>query len=603
MSSTIKTALLVALAVSIPDLFCSCVNEDYDLTKDIDKTISIDGDINAPIGNSETILISDLLDIDEKDMGVLAVGMDGDYSLFMAGNRTETTFSVPSVSISRNLVDEGGLTADIDRSALMSQLGIPSVELPIPSGLTVTRRINSSRTPVTIDEAVPEEIVDVKEVSGKATGSISFRTNIGKATVSGLSIDFPDYLRINVVTSGDRIRYSFDKERNILTFSPVEIGKSQSAVNLEITGIDFDRIPSGQGFQADRHRIIVDDQIAVSGMDVSMLSDDLGRTFSAVPEKITVDVSIRIGSVDVDSATLKVDPKIDIDPKTVKIGALPDFVQGDETVLDLYDPRIMLYVGNGSPLAFTLDADLESYKGTFRNTVHIGSKGAATDEIRIYAGKTTRIFLSRTGENVPADYAGIKVPDLPDIVKNVPERIGIANVDVKAKDEFITVRTGMDYSFYCSYDVIAPLAFGSGLRFDYSTDFTGWNETFNPKDGNGKGFEVRNADLTFDFVNMIPMGISLTASAIDKSAKVIPGITIDVDGDVTPGSIEKPSRNPMRLNFKATAEDMRSLDGIRLNLSASGTDNEHQGVCLNENQGIRLEDMKIRMQGSFTTEL
>ena len=73
MSSTIKTALLVALAVGIPDLFCSCVNEDYDLTKDFDKTISIDGDIYAPIGNSEIILVGDLLDLDENNNDILTV--------------------------------------------------------------------------------------------------------------------------------------------------------------------------------------------------------------------------------------------------------------------------------------------------------------------------------------------------------------------------------------------------------------------------------------------------------------------------------------------------------------------------------------------------
>ena len=58
MSFSSKTALLVVLAVNIQASFCSCVNEDYDLTKDFDKTISIGGDIHAPIGNSETIPVS-----------------------------------------------------------------------------------------------------------------------------------------------------------------------------------------------------------------------------------------------------------------------------------------------------------------------------------------------------------------------------------------------------------------------------------------------------------------------------------------------------------------------------------------------------------------
>lgn len=604
MSFLTQSALSAASALAITAALISCVNEDYDLTKDIDKTINIEGNICAPIGNSETILISDLLDIDENSMGVLAVGMNGDYSLFLSGNRTETTFSVPSVSITKNLVNEGGFVADINRSQIMGELGIVYPELPLPSGLTITRRFNRSSTPVVIDEAVPEEIIDVKDVTGKASGTISFRTNVGKATVSGLSLDFPDYLRIGKVTTGNSdVKFSFDKERNILNFDPVVVGKSPRSVSLEITGIDFDRMPAGQGFLGNKHRITVNDGIEISGFDVKMLSDDLGRTFSSIPEKIQVDVSIAIGSVDVSGATIKADPKINIKPLTVNVGTLPDFVNGDGTVLDLYDPQAMLFVGNGSPLALTLDADLESYKGDLKNTVHIGSKGAATEEIGIEAGKTNRIFLSRTGENAPDGYSNIKVPNLSDIVKNVPERIGIANVEVKVKDEFVTVQTGKDYSFYCSYDIIAPLAFGSGLRFDYSTDFTGWNDTFNPEDGGGKDFDINSADVAFDFVNMIPLGIRLTATAIDKNAKVIPGIAIEIDGNISAGSIGNPSRNPMSLNLKATADDMRRLDGVRLNLSASGTDSGHQGVCLNENQGVRLENMKIQIQGSVTTEL
>ena len=38
---------MLSAAVSVT----SCLNEDYDLTKDIDTNISIDGDISAPLGN------------------------------------------------------------------------------------------------------------------------------------------------------------------------------------------------------------------------------------------------------------------------------------------------------------------------------------------------------------------------------------------------------------------------------------------------------------------------------------------------------------------------------------------------------------------------
>lgn len=597
-----NSALIAGSAIFTLALYSSCVNDDYDLTKDFDKTVTIDGDIKMPVGNSETILISDILDLDESQSGVLTIGENGDYSLNISGDRTETTFNVPTISITRALTTEGGFIGSIDRSDILGELGIVSTTMPLPSGLTMDRDFPASKTPVVIDETVPEEIIDIKEISGTATGIISLHTNIAKATVSGLAISFPEYLNIGSVSTADKeVRFSFDRKNNTLTFEPTTVTGTAIVIRMEIIGIDFDRLPAGQGFIADRHAISLNDDIKISGFTLRMLSDDFGKTVSDIPEKVTMDLGITIGSVDMADATIKVDPKIDIQPMWVNVGTLPSFVNGDGTVLDLYNPQVMLQVSNGSPLALTLNAVLESDKAGDKARVRIGNGSGATDEIRIKADGETMICLSRTGEDTPENFTSVTVPDLTDLIKNVPDRIGITDTDIKATDEYITVKAGKDYRLSYSYNVLVPLAFGSEMRFGYSTDFSGWNETFNNEDGDD--FEIRNADLTFDFVNTIPVGFGLSASAIDKSGNVIPEIKMTVDGDAAPGSISKPGRSSVRLNIKAESNSLNRLDGIRLNLNASGPGKDHQGECLNKNQGIRLENMKLSMQGSITTEL
>ena len=57
------------LSAAVP--VTSCLNEDYDLTKDIDTNISIDGDISAPLGNSEFIRVDDFLNLGNYDKDVL----------------------------------------------------------------------------------------------------------------------------------------------------------------------------------------------------------------------------------------------------------------------------------------------------------------------------------------------------------------------------------------------------------------------------------------------------------------------------------------------------------------------------------------------------
>lgn len=597
-----NNALAAASAVMAVVMVCSCVNEDYDLTRDIDKTVTIEGDINAPIGNTKTIMISDILDIEESGSGMLAVGENGDYSLYVSGDRSQTSFRVPTFSINKDIVTNGGYVGNISRADIMSGLGIASSSAILPTGMSVTRHFPASKTPIAVNETIPEEIVMVKEVSGKAVGIISLHSNVAKATVSGLSIKLPGYLKTGEVTSTDsRIQYTFNKETNTLAFKPTTVYRTTSVIYVGITGIDFDKIPAGQGFLPDSHLILIDDDIDVSDFDLQVLSDDIGSTAADIPEKVSVDLSIRISAVEVESATIKADPKIDIRPMSAEIGTLPSFMRGEGTVLDLYNPLVMLRADNGSPLPLTVEADLESIKGNDSEYVHVGGKDGSSGEIRVNADGTTNLCLSRTGEGIPDGYTSVLTPDLSDIVRNVPERIGFANTKVKAADEYITVYAGMDYDFSVSYDVLIPLAFGDGLRFEYSTDFTGWSETFSSE--NGKDYEIRNANLTFDFVNMIPLGFGLSASAIDRNGDIIPEIRVNVDGAAAPGSIGSPSRTQRRLSVSATSGAMGRMDGIRLFLSASEPDREFQGICLNKNQGIRLENMKLSMQGSITTEL
>lgn len=602
MSFRTRTALFVALTLTLPATFNSCVNEDYDLTKDIDKTICIDGEISAPIGNSETIFVTDLLNLDGDESDVLFLDINDNYVLTFMGNRTETSFTVPSFRFSGDIMTNGGHLGLIKRSDIMEELapGLSGTGLPVPKGLTVKRTFDASTTPLEIDEDIPEEVTDVKDIHGNAVAKVTFLANAGKATLSGLTVDFPDYLIFAGISKG-QIDCDFDKESNTLRFGQVEVGRVMSEVSLDITGIDLTKIPAGQGFIRDRHKMLLNDNIKLTGFEVSLLTDDLGNTFGDIPEEVHIDTGIKINSLDIKDVTVKVDPKVAITPQAFNVGKLPDFVNGDGAVLDLYDPQIMLFLGNDSPLTMSFNADLESYKGASRNTVHIGDNGGATDKITVKSGMTSRIYLSRTGEIAPSGYQNVKVSNLSDIVRNVPERISIANIDVKADDEFVTVQTDKSYNFYCSYSIIAPLAFGKDMRIDYCSDYDGWNEIFNSEDVD---YEINSAVVTFDCVNTIPFGIEMTAAAIDKEDNVIPEITVTIEGNVSSGSVDKPSKTPMTLNLKTSSgDDMRRLDGIRMNNRISGADNDHSGVCLNKRQSIKLENMKIKIKGAINTEL
>lgn len=577
---------MLSAAVSVT----SCLNEDYDLTKDIDTNISIDGDISAPLGNSEFILIDDFLNLGNDAADVLKTDASGNYYVSVTGRGSSSDVELPLLSFSDELVTDGGYIAKIKKS-----------ELPLPSSGTVpaeqyTKHFNVSSTPMTVNEDVPHEIRAVKDAEVSGVVNISLTMTTGKATLSDLIIDFPEYLEFADVKDAG---LNFNPDGNLLTIKSPQISTVAKNYYLNVVGIDFDKIPSGQGFLPSQHKIVLNDEIKLSAFDVNAVLSDFGTTVEAIPNEIVTDIDISISSLIVKTALVKVDPDIVIDPFISNVGELPDFLSGDDVVLDLYNPVLKLNIDNHTPLKLNLNADIMSYKGADHRTAHVGNANGG-EAIALTPSGMNRLYVSRTGEGVPAGFSSVVVPDFSTLISIVPDRIGVENIDVEAADEFVTLTSGGRYNVVYDFELAAALAFGKDVKIVYSTDFTGWNETFNPND-ESFALEIRDADVKFDFVNMIPMTISLDAAAIDVDGNVIPGIKVTLNGDIPAGSVEKPSTSALTLNLEGSAEQMRKLDGLRLNLTGSdpGT---MSGVCLNKNQGVQFKNMKIRLQAKMDIE-
>lgn len=134
-----KTTLRAVLCCSAAVFAVSCVNEDYDLSKEIDKKINISGDFSAPLGDSELIQIGEFLNLDKDDQDVLKTDANGDYYVQVIGNGSSTGFYVPSVAIDDALVTDGGFRASVDRNDIVNKFfagtTLPYDRIPIPSGV------------------------------------------------------------------------------------------------------------------------------------------------------------------------------------------------------------------------------------------------------------------------------------------------------------------------------------------------------------------------------------------------------------------------------------------------------------------------------------
>ena len=153
--------LLSALGIT-----SACVDNSYDLSKDIDMTVTVGGDLTTPGNSSEEITLNDLFDVDYEtsDLDTLE---NGDFVLRVNGEPTYSTVEVSDVTV-----------ASSDSEPNESNL------------LTFTRSmlVNGETSPLPIEdlnpewklrnEEVPSDVVDLEFADDIRNNEVTLNLNI-----------------------------------------------------------------------------------------------------------------------------------------------------------------------------------------------------------------------------------------------------------------------------------------------------------------------------------------------------------------------------------------------------------------------------------------
>ncbi|MDE5685491.1 MAG: hypothetical protein K2I26_02920, partial [Paramuribaculum sp.] len=151
----------------------SCVDNDYDLSKDIDLTINVGGDLTVPSSSTDRYSMAQILDLDKnssiKPDGQLYGYSDGDYVLVQSGNSTNSSVTIPRQQLS-----------DVDCNsgmASVSFVGIGSAEV---IDINVDEIVNAI--------SVEEDNIDLSIVSiSKAVSDIKVNFDITPSKIGTLS--------------------------------------------------------------------------------------------------------------------------------------------------------------------------------------------------------------------------------------------------------------------------------------------------------------------------------------------------------------------------------------------------------------------------------
>ena len=620
-----RHALIPAVCI-VSSFICitACVNEEYDLSKGIDTTINVNGDISAPLGSTEKILIGDFFEIDPQNSAISVV--DGDYVLSLSGDMVRHDIDVPELGISGisvgNSENPGGYRINMD---IPDTQPVEGVQIPDRTyEFTVS---GEKETAIEINEEVPEYIAGIGKIELNSAMSISMRLSRddgrseGEITIGeGFSLVFPDY--ITIVKEGGSVDYEV-LDGNVVRFaSSASLTPSAPlGFRLGIAGIDFGRMPEGQGLV--NGRIVIDDIIGMQDVSISANARSFGEVISDLPSSLSIDIDMSVSDIEIETVEVVFNPEITVDDQTVEIGEMPEFLSEEGNRLDLYSPVITLMVTNDSPVSAVLQADITSYSNDSQTaSIHLGNEDAGAADAVVLRSGVTPVYIVRRAEDVPDgpvaatnDPVIIVRDDLSELIATIPDKMTVSDIDVRVLQEtieFDLVNAPDRYSFSFGYDINVPLAFGEELAVSYPYDITGLNATLNPSSSDDNGsleIDFSEASVFLTFVNEIPLDLSVAASPIDKDGNVIgSGIDVELTGiegnsavTVGAGNVGSPSESPAVIRIRADRESLMKLDGFRLDLKGS-CGSGFAGVALNENQGIQLKDISVNIKGGVSTQ-
>lgn len=631
-----KTVFHTALNVCVVSLALSaCVDDSYDLSEDVDLTIQVGGDLTLPGCNTEEITLRDVFDLDESDPdNIIQADKDGWYALRKNGTGSNSTVDVAAVDV-----------RDVTSQQVLSTLNFPMAVLAYageaestiegdPSDLSIT----NNEVPldiVRIVNARPEKpIAVVAKIYFDRTGNNvkklnlknDFRVYIPKFLKAKLNearlkeLGKEEAFELKPATSVPAAISGLASHYDVLSFRTAQAITPDQGLELPllVEELAFDQLKAGQGIQLNNSsykKLVIEDQLLLSGTVLLKASEQDVAITDDITMKLHTDITIGDPSSAVKFRIAEVqgvvDPKVDVTVDPVTFDNLPDFLSDKEVKMDLTNPKIFLTIRNEAPVDVNIRGTLRSYKGNaLLAGVTIGKKVAeaeTADAILIKGNATTTICLSRQGKGADTSKGevNVKIDRLNDLIETIPDEITLTDIEAKVLPKVYNFQLGRTFHVETSYQVNAPLAFGEKLNIVYRDSIDGWNEDIADND-----IEVQKVEVEMKALNKIPLAMKLHATPVDAEGHVVSDIEVGDIAVIAPGNGllgdgSTPTGSNVKVSLTLKKEGaMRRLDGLKLRIEATNEGYpEFQNLPLNQNQTLKLDDIRIKIPGGVKLNL
>lgn len=583
MLNTKKRPLIAAaLLLTSFGITTSCIDNSYDLNRDIDMTISAGGEhLAIPVGYTEKITLDKIIELDEGDDLQI---VDGEYHLLKKDNIDETNTSVKLVTVNES-------SNPIEPIRIISGNHDSDVYDILISNAESEGFINTEAHGV--DKAVIEigslaaDMPTTLTLKLKLSGEIS--TSLVK--VGTMTITFPNFIQ-------------FEKENGLngqtLTMTDVQIEPysgftKELKINKYVFGKEY-----GEGNRVDEEN--GDRILKIENQEIKIDMQGINVADPSGNGSLNITPTITLAEMAVSEVYGTIQPDIDVKPTEVELNNLPDFLQDDEIRLDITNPVFSFNANNPLNTDVEMDGVLTGYKdGKVTKIVKIGSgNGGASITLKPSGDKQQTISIVRDEQTVvEANATKVVVPNLNDIIETIPDHINVELKPVVKTEQYYTVNLGQDYTLNSAYDIDIPLSFGSNLKIVYE-------ETLDNFDLDLEDVDIEKAVLSINAVNTIPLAMEIkndNVSALDANGNVIKDIDVTVEGTITESKDGKTEvSSALNVNLNETAEGAISkLDGLKLKITA--VPGQATDVQLLSTQWMQLKDMKLKIPNGIKVDL
>lgn len=569
MKKQLKTQTLSCAFILLSGCMLSCVDNEYDLSKDLDMTMTVGGEnLTIPASNTKNITLEKIFDLDEGS--TVKADANGNYALSQTGEGSDTRVSIEDITINADEIALQPASTELN----FSQLSNGTLKATVDDKTSFS--IDKRNVTTDVTELYSSDVIMPASLNMNIAGSNAL------VLKKGFKVEFPSYLTVR--TTDNRVVI----KENVLTFAQ-DINVSQASplnIRLNITRIDFESMGKGKGLVAPGHLVIADD-IKISGTST---------TTGGSAIRMIMNTSFKIDEIQLTQVTAQVDPEINVSIDPITINNLPDFLKDEKVKIDMTDPKIYLTVSNTSPVEVNFSGVLKSYKGgKLLASVPVGQ---SPNLITIPGNQPNDyiICLHRLNENVEGADASVTVENLNDLIETIPDEIRMDNIETKAADKKCTIDLGSTYNVKTDYEINAPLEFNEGTNIVYSDIINDWNKDI-------KDLSVKELVVSMEATNTIPLTMDMTVNAIDKDGKTLNEISTTVSSKIAAGISDKGVATPLEITLKATdANVFKQLDGLSYEVAATSSA-ETSGKILNKNQYLRLDKMVIKVKGGVTVDL